>query len=218
MVENQAVDRDQIKAKIQDWGTNYLDQWDTLTEYLNEDNYKVRTADQNGLTVIVTKMKVPGLTAEKLQPYFDSPEAVLVAMNNRMEVTKVEDQRGNSTYHFMNELPTMATYNRSTFVTRYMTKDEATGSVQMMLCSEGNDHLHAQYVDAVGSNVQSNLVGNYSKLVPVDGGYEIEQVTCFDLAGWIPAFILTVQIGRTSESVRHIFNYLMTGERPEPAF
>ena len=118
----------------------------------------------------------------------------------------------------MNELPTMATYNRSTFVTRYMTKDEATGSVQMILCSEGNDHLHAQYADAVGSNVQSNLVGNYSKLVPVEGGYEIEQVTCFDLAGWIPAFILTVQIGRTSESVRHIFNYLMTGERPEPAF
>ena len=51
----------------------------------------MRTADQNGLTVIVTKMKVPGLTAEKLQTYFDSPEAVLVAMNNRMEVTKVED-------------------------------------------------------------------------------------------------------------------------------
>ena len=218
MVENQAVDRDQIKTKIQDWGVGYLEQWDTLTVYLEEDNYKVRTADLNGLTVVVTKMKVPGLTIEKLQPYLDTPWEVLMAMNNRMEVTKVDDQEGNLTCHFMNELPTMATYNRSTFVTRYITKDEASGVVTLMLGSEGNDHLHTQYADAVGSNVQSNLVGNYSKITPVEGGYEVEQVTCFDLAGWIPGFIITLQMSRLSESVRHIFNYLLTGERPEPVF
>ena len=174
MVEESAVvDRKRIGSKLAEWGSGYLSQWDTLEVYLEEENYNVRTADVEGLKVIATKMFVPGCTPEKIAVYFDSPWTVIEQMNNRMVLTKVEDQGGYPTYHFMNEMPPMV-YNRSTFVTFYTTQDEATGVKTICTGSEGNDHLMEQEAESVGSNVHSCLVGNYCRMTPKEGGYEVE--------------------------------------------
>ena len=77
-------------------------------------------------------------------------------------------------------------------MTFYSSKDDSSGVCTISAASEGNAPLLEQHAESVGSNVHSNLVGNCCRMTPKEGGYEVEQVFSFDLAGWLPSFVQTL--------------------------
>ena len=135
--------------------------WDELSVYVDEPNYKVRTTWLGSSPVLVTKMWAEGLTAEQVKPYIDEPWSIVGQMQNRMDIKRVDDIEGNPTFHFMNEMPTIAVYNRSCFVTYYQTTDASTGTVTTCCTSKGNQALATTHAEMVGSNVLAHLVCIY---------------------------------------------------------
>ena len=94
------------------------------------------------------------------------------------------------TYHFGVQTPTVFVSDRSMFLSYYITNDAETGIVTIIAGSAGKEALAEQYAtELVGNNIVGNLVTSYMRLEPFEGGYNIEQVSCFDCKGWIPGFI-----------------------------
>ena len=103
-------------------------------------------------------------------------------------------------------------------MTYYIEKDEATGCVTITSGSPGNDHLAETYPELAGSTVIANLSISYMKFEPFEGGYNVEQVSCFNTNGWIPGVIQQLSVSRTGEIVRHTVDYLINGTIPPPVF
>ena len=185
-----------------------------------ENNYFVRQDDLEGCPVIVTKYRAEQLTEEKVMEWANDPAAIVAKMNNRMSSTKiVEEASDDMTYHFHVETPTMAVSNRSLFLTYYVEKDSETGTVSILSSSKGTENLIESQAELVGRNVIADLTVSYLRLEPVStGGYDIEQVSCFDPKGWIPGFINQIGVTKSASIVRDTVEYLMTGKEPEPLF
>ena len=80
--------------------------------------------------------------------------------------------------------------NRNMIVSYYVTQDEATGVCTVVSTSAGNDAFEVSEADKIGSNVVGHLIFSYLKFIPsAEGGYDIEQASCFNPEGWLPGFV-----------------------------
>ena len=213
--------RSLIKNQIKDSARGFLDRWDNL-EIVTEDQdngYFVRSEMLNGVPVIVTKCRAYGLTKEMVDLMAMETQTVVEKMNDKMTLTKLDDDEdGNNQYHFYIETPTFFISDRSLFVTYYKEKDEESGCVTITSGSPGNDDLAEKHTELAGSTVVANLSISYQKFEPFEGGYNIEQVSCFDANGWIPGGVQQLGVTRTGELVRHTVDYLINGTIPQPVF
>ena len=206
-----------IANEIEGLGRTFIDVFDTLELHLEEEDYVVRQDMIDSAPVIVTKCKAPGLTAEHVQRLCDDPTGVAAAMNDKMTCTYVaDDADGNKIHHFYVETPTMVS-NRSMFVTYFIRKSE-NGEVLILAGSTGNDRFNESHVDLVQGGEQGELKISYQRFIPIEGGYNVEQVSCFDAKGWLPGFVQKLGVSRQAYLVRYQINYLMTGEKPPPVF
>ena len=110
-------------------------------------------------------------------------------MNSNMSYNRLDDIEGCMTVHMGVITPTIAVSNRSIIISYYFRKNEETGEIVILSASSGNDHLAESCAELIGSNVFATLEVSYMRLTPFDGGYDIEQVSCFDPKGWIPGFV-----------------------------
>ena len=203
-------------------GRSFLARFDQQNVVIEdaENNYFVRQDNLEGCPVIVTKYQAEQLTEEKVIEWANDPAAIVSKMNNRMTSTKVGDEGDDDmTYHFHVETPTIAVSNRSLFLTYYVEKDSDTGTVSILSSSKGTENLIESQAELVGRNVIAELTVSYLRLEPIStGGYNIEQVSCFDPKGWIPGFINQIGVTKSASIVRDTVEYLMTGKEPEPLF
>ena len=153
-----------IEAEINEMGRGFLERFDELAIVLDEpeQGYQVKKDSIQGCPVIVTKCRAEGLTAEMLAPLIENPASIVLKMNNKMTIDRLaDDDSGNLTYHFGIETPTMAVYNRSMFVTYYISKDEKTGSATITSTSRGNEDKVTEEASLCRSNVVGDLIISY---------------------------------------------------------
>ena len=187
--------RAEIEQSIKKIGLDWLDRWDELTVVMDEPEYQVRSDWIASSPVMVTKCKAEGLTAAQLAPMVKDPTSVITHINNKMTIDKLpDDADGNMTFHFNIETPPVVS-GRSIVTTYYIREDTDSGAITIISGSAGNDEVAASLTELIGNNVVGDMVVSYMHMVPYEGGYNIEQVTCFDPKGWIPSFIQ--QIGNT---------------------
>ena len=108
-----------------------------------------------------------------------------------------DDADGNIRFHYSIGTPPIVS-NRSMFITYFITRDENGGTV-VISGSLGNEQFETSHTELYGSNVVGNLIVSYQRITPFDGGYEIEQVSAFDVKGWIPSFIQGLSVSRQAD-------------------
>ena len=161
------------------------------------------------------------MTAEKVNTWADDPAFVVQKMNNRMTITKLENEEDESdmSYHFQIQTPTFVVSNRSLFVTYHVQKNAETGVILIHSSSRGTEKLAESKADLVGYNVVGELLISYVRMEPIStGGYMIEQVSCFDPKGWIPDFINQIGVTKSANIVKDTVEFLLTGKEPVPLF
>ena len=82
--------------------------------------------------------------------------------------------------------------------------------------SIGNQHFEESETEAIGSQVVGVIPCSYVRYTPREGGYDIEQASCFDAQGWLPGFIQGLGVTAQQEKLRETVNYLKDGTIPTP--
>ena len=155
---------------------------------LEEEGYNVRKDWLGDVPIVLTKMSADGLTSEHVEGFIADPPKVLDAIDPNMTTRQLPDQDGRKTYQFSVATPMMVS-DRTMFITYYPIKDEATGTVTMCAGSIGNQHFEESETEAIGSHVVGVIPCSYVRFTPREGGYDVEQASCFDAQGWLPGFI-----------------------------
>ena len=73
----------------------------------------------------------------------------------------------------------------------------------MLSSSTGNEAFEESEAERIGSNVVGHLIFSYLRFEPIaEGGYNIEQASCFNPEGWLPGFVQQLGVSTQQEIVR----------------
>ena len=91
-------------------------------------NYEARQSfDDSGVAVTIIKFRCDGFTEEHFARWKADPIAVQLAMNEKMEAERLDDDEGCKVYHMKMKMPMMIS-NRSIVTTFYEHTDPATNT------------------------------------------------------------------------------------------
>ena len=163
----------------------------------------------NRLTV--SKYRAAGLTIDKVRAFYDNNIANASKLNPKNKMSKIDDSESFPVYHTIAELPWPMS-NRSTISVTYRT--ENSGILTVVSSSRGTEDLAKKHAGAVGKNVLANLIIQFARFIPVDGGMDIVTVICADPAGSIPDGMKTKQAGKHALQPHTLANFMLTGAVP----
>ena len=144
---------------MDDWSIGVVDE---AKEY--ESRYKKH--------IVCTKYRVEGLTIEQFRTFGEEPLRNQEKMNNRIENWLLEQEdEGINTIMIKCSTPPLIS-NRAIVSTlyQYMKEDGTFCAIQS---SRGNEKIVEKYKDQIGKDVLANQNVCMTKLIPFDGGCEV---------------------------------------------
>ena len=171
-----------LLAKAEGFFTNF-DSYETLLDE-PEINLMVKRTYDNDIPVVVSKYRADGLTMEHIKQIQDNPVKVATTMNSRMEVSPVGQEHGYNIGHMRIKMP-MFVSDRSLIVCSYPGQTE-DGWTYRVSSSQGNEAQVEARQAEIGDDVVANQVIQCLMFKAYDGGVELKQCICLDLAGMLP--------------------------------
>ena len=87
-----------------------------------------------------------------------------------------------------------------------------------MNSSKGNEGLYGVHKDKTGKSVIADLMIQYTKITPIEGGMELISVSQMDPNGMLPGFVKNKMAKRLGLNLYFVVDYLINGTIPPPAF
>ena len=209
--------RDKIEAELLAYADAQIAKWDKL-KLFHEDKEKDYVAKQDwvdGVPLCVVKYRAAGMTQEHIDSWYNNP-LQLKALNQKAVYTNLESDEGHLQCHIVIQAP-MIVSNRCFISTWYNITNE-DGSRIIMNSSKGNEGLYDAHKDKTGKAVIADLVIQYTKITPIEGGMELVAVSQMDPNGMLPGFVKNKMAKRLGLNLYFVVDYLINGTIPPPAF
>ena len=128
------------------------------------------------------------------------------------------DVDGHKCWLMKMEMPPMIS-NRS-LVNTYYHSERPDGTIVFLNSSQGNDSMHEQLADKIGSDVIANNICTQTSYKPCEDGVGVHLtvLVSVDVAGMIPGFIKNKIAGRLANMGLIVVDYLKDGTVPEAVF
>ena len=208
--------RENIKASLVAEAEKYLADFDSYREVLVEEpdnNYIAKqTYNEDDIAVIVSKIRCEGLTVELLVPKLDNMAQTMADLNDKASLESLEEQQGYRIAHLRFHMPWFVS-NRSIIICQY-TGETADGWTYRLTSSQGNEAEVEALSDAIGGDVVGFLDIGYVAYKPYEGGVEMEQIACLDLAGSIPDMVKNAVAKKQEYYLRDLCAYAKESNDP----
>ena len=172
MVESASKTRDEIQAELNKYADDQIAKWESMTLYSDdkEKNYVIKQDWVDGVPLTVVKWNCKGLEEKHVESWYnDVPQ--MFKLNPKNTYTRLEDDNGHMMVHVKVGTPMMVS-NRAFVQTWYNQKCE-DGSVIILSSSQYNEKILEEHKDKTGNSVIANMIIQYTKITPCEGGYEL---------------------------------------------